>query len=211
MAASAARSMELPEEAFYVFLKENSLDNLGLTYLDLYLIHMPFGDYYGSWRALEELYQEGRIRAIGVYNFLPDRLIDLCYNAKIRAQINQNKSSLFKLRKKSGGGQPDQAHKQTAWNQYPIDAVRKLVEQGSVNHLAYRLRTHRERKNIGHYLAHQMIRRPFLYDGNGIGGKQTTSKLASAKHDEQNQITGKSTYRQQESNTARNEADPKGY
>lgn len=68
---------------------QESLDNLGLTYLDLYLIHMPFGDYYGSWRALEELYQEGRIRAIGVCNFLPDRLLDLCYNAKILPQIDQ--------------------------------------------------------------------------------------------------------------------------
>ncbi len=68
---------------------QESLDNLGLDYLDLYLIHMPFGDYYGSWRALEELYQEGRIRAIGVCNFLPDRLLDLCYNAKIQPQINQ--------------------------------------------------------------------------------------------------------------------------
>lgn len=68
---------------------QESLDNLGLTYLDLYLIHMPFGDYYGSWRALEELYQEGRIRAIGVCNFLPDRLLDLCYNAKIQPQNNQ--------------------------------------------------------------------------------------------------------------------------
>ena len=68
---------------------QESLDNLGLTYLDLYLIHMPFGDYYGSWRALEELYQAGKIRAIGVCNFLPDRLLDLCYNAKTQPQINQ--------------------------------------------------------------------------------------------------------------------------
>ena len=68
---------------------EKTLANLGTDYLDLYLIHMPFGDYYGSWRALEELYQEGRIRAIGVCNFLPDRLLDLCYNAKIQPQINQ--------------------------------------------------------------------------------------------------------------------------
>lgn len=66
-----------------------SLEDLGLAYLDLYLIHMPFGDYYGSWRALEELYQDGRIRAIGVCNFLPDRLLDLCFNAKIQPQINQ--------------------------------------------------------------------------------------------------------------------------
>lgn len=75
---------EKTREAF-----RESLDNLGLTYLDLYLIHMPFGDYYGSWRALEELYQEGKVRAIGVCNFLPDRLLDLCYNARVLPQINQ--------------------------------------------------------------------------------------------------------------------------
>lgn len=75
---------EKTKEAF-----AQSLENLGLTYLDLYLIHMPFGDYYGSWRALEELYQAGKIRAIGVCNFLPDRLLDLCYNAGILPQINQ--------------------------------------------------------------------------------------------------------------------------
>lgn len=68
---------------------EESLRNLGLDYLDLYLIHMPYGDYYGSWRAMEELYKEGKVRAIGVCNFLPDRLMDLCYNAEVIPQINQ--------------------------------------------------------------------------------------------------------------------------
>lgn len=66
-----------------------SLKRLGLDYLDLYLIHMPFGDYYGSWRAMEELYRAGRIRAIGVCNFLPDRLLDFCYNVEIKPQVNQ--------------------------------------------------------------------------------------------------------------------------
>ncbi len=75
---------EKTKEAF-----TQSLSNLGLTYLDLYLIHMPFGDYYGSWRALEEFYEKGKVRAIGVCNFLPDRLLDLCYNVKILPQINQ--------------------------------------------------------------------------------------------------------------------------
>ncbi len=56
---------------------EASLENLGLDYLDLYLIHQPFGDYYGSWRAMEKLNQEGRASAIGVSNFYPDRLVDL--------------------------------------------------------------------------------------------------------------------------------------
>lgn len=68
---------------------EESRKKLGLDYLDLYLIHMPFGDYYGSWRAMEELYRAGKVRAIGVCNFLPDRLLDLCYNAEIIPQINQ--------------------------------------------------------------------------------------------------------------------------
>ena len=68
---------------------EDSLKRLRLDYLDLYLIHMPFGDYYGSWRAMEELYRAGRIRAIGVCNFLPDRLLDFCYNVEIKPQVNQ--------------------------------------------------------------------------------------------------------------------------
>jgi len=68
---------------------EQSLHNLGLEYLDLYLIHMPFGDYYGSYSAMEELYEAGKIRAIGVSNFDPARLMDLCYNVKVIPQINQ--------------------------------------------------------------------------------------------------------------------------
>lgn len=66
-----------------------SLDKLGLDYLDLYLIHQPFNDYYGSWRAMEELYKQGKIRAIGVCNFYPDRFADLCLNAKIKPMVNQ--------------------------------------------------------------------------------------------------------------------------
>ncbi len=68
---------------------ETSLNKLGMEYLDLYLIHQPFHDYYGAWRAMEELYKEGRIRAIGVSNFYPDRLVDLCVNAEIIPAVNQ--------------------------------------------------------------------------------------------------------------------------
>lgn len=68
---------------------DESLKNLGLDYLNLYLVHMPFGDYYGSWRAMEELYKSGKVRAIGVCNFLPDRLADLCFNADIIPHVNQ--------------------------------------------------------------------------------------------------------------------------
>lgn len=66
-----------------------SLKRLGLDYLDLYLIHRPFGDYYGAWRAMEELYEEGKIRAIGVSNFGSDRLIDLIMNNRVRPSVNQ--------------------------------------------------------------------------------------------------------------------------
>ena len=65
---------------------QTSLDKLGLDYLDLYLIHQPFGDYYGSWRAMEELYEAGKIRAIGVCNFYPERLTDLACNARIQPE-----------------------------------------------------------------------------------------------------------------------------
>jgi 2,5-diketo-D-gluconate reductase A len=74
---------------------ENSLKKLQLDYLDLYLIHQPFGDVYGEWRAMEELYKEGKIRAIGVSNFQPDRLIDLIIHNEIVPAVNQIETHLF--------------------------------------------------------------------------------------------------------------------
>jgi 2,5-diketo-D-gluconate reductase A len=68
---------------------ENSLKRLRLDYIDLYLIHQPFGDVYGEWRAMEELYQQGKVRAIGVSNFLPDRIMDLMIHNEITPAINQ--------------------------------------------------------------------------------------------------------------------------
>lgn len=66
-----------------------SLEKLGLDYLDLYLIHQPVGDYYGAYRAMEELYKEGRVRAIGVCNFYPERLTDLVLHAEVIPAVNQ--------------------------------------------------------------------------------------------------------------------------
>jgi len=74
---------------------EKSLKKLQLDYLDLYLIHQPFGDYYGTWRAMEELYREGKIRAIGVSNFLPDRLMDLIMHHEIVPAVNQIETHPF--------------------------------------------------------------------------------------------------------------------
>ncbi len=73
----------------------NSLKRLELDYLDLYLIHQPYGDIYGEWRAMEELYKEGKVRAIGVANFHPDRLIDLMINNEIVPAINQIETNPF--------------------------------------------------------------------------------------------------------------------
>ena len=68
---------------------ERSLNRLQLETIDLYLIHQPFGDVYGEWRAMEELYQQGKVRAIGISNFQPDRIMDLMIHNKITPAVNQ--------------------------------------------------------------------------------------------------------------------------
>lgn len=68
---------------------QTSLDNLGLDYLDLYLIHQPVGDYIGAWRAMEEAYQKGRLRAIGVSNFNAARLLDFCESVTVKPAVDQ--------------------------------------------------------------------------------------------------------------------------
>ena len=68
---------------------EESMRKLGTDYIDLMLLHQPFSDYYGAWRALEDLYDEGKLRAIGVSNFYPDRLVDIASFSRIRPMVNQ--------------------------------------------------------------------------------------------------------------------------
>ncbi|HIX84222.1 MAG TPA: aldo/keto reductase [Candidatus Megamonas gallistercoris] len=77
-----------------------TLENLKTDYLDLYLVHMPYGDYHGSWRAMEELYKEGRVKAIGVCNFLEDRLTDLILSHEIVPAVNQMELHPFCQQKK---------------------------------------------------------------------------------------------------------------
>jgi diketogulonate reductase-like aldo/keto reductase len=74
---------------------ENSLKRLQLDYLDLYLMHQPYGDVYGEWRAMQDIYKEGRVRAIGVSNFQPDRLIDLIIHNEIVPAVNQIETHPF--------------------------------------------------------------------------------------------------------------------
>jgi diketogulonate reductase-like aldo/keto reductase len=74
---------------------QNSLDKLQLDYLDLYLIHQPYGDIFGSWKAMEELYEAGKIKAIGVSNFQPDRIMDLIVFGNIPPAVNQIETHPF--------------------------------------------------------------------------------------------------------------------
>jgi 2,5-diketo-D-gluconate reductase A len=106
----AIKSSGIPREELFVTTKlwvsdageenttrafDRSLQRLGVDYLDLYLIHQPFGDVYGSWRAMESLYHEGRVRAVGVANFYPDRLVDLIDHNDVPATVNQVETHPF--------------------------------------------------------------------------------------------------------------------
>lgn len=106
----AIKNSDVPREELFITTKlwiqsqgymgtkkafEDSLKKLQLEYLDLYLIHQPFGDVYGEWRAMEELYKEGKVSAIGVSNFQPDRLIDLIIHNEVAPAVNQIETHPF--------------------------------------------------------------------------------------------------------------------
>ena len=80
---------------------EESLRKLDTEYIDLLLIHQPFNDYYGTWRAMEEAYKIGYLRAIGVSNFYPDRLVDLCRFVEVTPAVNQVETHVFQQQKKA--------------------------------------------------------------------------------------------------------------
>lgn len=111
---SAIKTSGIPREELFVTTKlwvqdhgydntkrafEHSLNKLGLDYLDLYLIHKPYGDYYGAWRAMEDLYKEGVIKAIGVTSFPSERLQDLFLHNEIKPMVNQIETNLWYQRK----------------------------------------------------------------------------------------------------------------
>ncbi len=72
-----------------------SMEKLKTDYIDLVLLHQPFADYYGAWKALEDLYTQGKIRAIGISNFYPDRMVDICSFSRIRPMVNQVETHPF--------------------------------------------------------------------------------------------------------------------
>ncbi|MEC0174375.1 aldo/keto reductase [Paenibacillus favisporus] len=104
------------ESAKLAFAK--SLKKLQLDYLDLYLIHQPFGDYYGAWRAMEDLYREGKIKAIGVSNFLPDRLMDLIVHNEIVPAVNQVETHPFYHQIESAAFMKEQGVQHQSWSPF---------------------------------------------------------------------------------------------
>lgn len=97
-----------------------SLEKLGLDYLDLYLIHQPYNDYYGAWRALEELYNEGKIRAIGIDNFTNDKVADFVFFNKIKPAVNLVECNAFYQRKEECEYLKKQNIQMQAWS--PLSA-----------------------------------------------------------------------------------------
>ena len=112
----AVRRCKVPREELFITTKlwisdtsyegarkafQKSMDKLGLDYLDLYLIHQPMNDYYGAWRAMTELYKEGKIRAIGVCSLYPDRLADLVAFNEVAPAVNQVETNIFFQQKKA--------------------------------------------------------------------------------------------------------------
>ena len=77
------------------------MKKLQTDYIDLLLLHQPFGDYYGAYRAMEEAYKEGKVRAIGVSNFYPDRFVDLCHFVDVKPAINQVETHVFNQQKEA--------------------------------------------------------------------------------------------------------------
>lgn len=106
-------SYESAKKAF-----NTSLEKLGLDYLDLYLIHQPVGDYYGAYRAMEELYKEGRVRAIGVCNFYPERLTDLVLHADVIPAVNQVELHPFFQQEKAIGYMREYGVVPEAWGPF---------------------------------------------------------------------------------------------
>lgn len=97
---------------------EKSLQRLGVDYVDLYLIHQPFGDYYSEWRAMEDLHREGRIRAIGVANFPMDRLVDLVQQNEITPAINQIETHPFYQRSEEHQLMRERGVQHESWAQF---------------------------------------------------------------------------------------------
>jgi 2,5-diketo-D-gluconate reductase A len=97
---------------------DRSLERLQLDYLDLYLIHQPYGDVYGSWRAMQDLVREGRVRAIGLSNFPPDRVMDLMLHNEVRPALDQVECHAFNQQRETQAFLQAQDIQMEAWGPF---------------------------------------------------------------------------------------------
>lgn len=113
----------------------DSLKKLQTDYIDLYLLHRPLGDYYGAWRALTELYKEGKIKAIGVSNFFNDRLYDLIYNNEVKPVVNQIQCHPFLQRQEEIPFHQEMNVQLQAWSPF-ASGMNNLFQNEILNKLA---------------------------------------------------------------------------
>lgn len=135
---------------------QKSLNRLGLDYLDLYLIHQPFGDYYGAWRAMEELYKEGLIRAIGVSNFQPDRLVDLIVHNEIVPAVNQIETNPFCQQIESAKIMVEKGVQTESWAPF-AEGKNNLFQNETLQSIAYR-----HNKSIAQIVLRWLIQRDIV-------------------------------------------------
>lgn len=116
---------------------DESLRKLRTDYIDLLLIHQPFGDYYATWRAMEKAVRDGKVRAIGVSNFYPDRFVDLAENAEIKPAVNQFRTNIFSQQWDSEAEMSKYGTKIMAWA--PIaQASEQLFKSELIDHICQR-------------------------------------------------------------------------
>jgi 2,5-diketo-D-gluconate reductase A len=167
----AIRSSGIPREELFITSKvwvqdageantkrafEKSLQRLGLDYLDLYLIHQPFGDYYSEWRAMQDLHREGRVRAIGVANFPMDRLVDLIEQNEITPAVNQIETHQFYQRIEEHPLMRERGVQHEAWAQF-AEGRNDLFSNPIVSAIG-----HAHGKSIGQVVLRWLIQRSIV-------------------------------------------------
>lgn len=115
---------------------DETMQKLGLDYLDLYLIHQPYGDLYGEWRALEKLYADGKVRAIGVSNFEPFQLVDISYYSEIKPMVNQVELHPYLQQTKQRQFMKDFGTQVQAWSPFAHGTSKELFNEKSLTAIA---------------------------------------------------------------------------
>ena len=148
---------------------KRSLERLGLDYVDLYLIHQPYHDYYGAWRALEELYEDGKVRAIGVDNFTQDRMADFLFFNRVKPAVNMIECNVYFQREGERRYLEEQNIAMQAWA--PLAAGR---EELFTNEILRKI-AHKHQKTVAQIILRWLVQRgivPVVKSANPIRMKE---------------------------------------